>query len=56
MGLPKKIKKDLSLIPKKTLLPRRHEIADMISEDGTYLPKSTCRVQRSTCHVANQEE
>ena len=40
MGLPKKIKKDLSLIPKKTLLPRRHEIADMISEDGTYLPKS----------------
>ena len=40
MGLTKKIKKDLSLIPKKTLLPRRHEIADMISEDGTYLPKS----------------
>ena len=40
MGLPKKIKKDISLIPKKTLLPRRHEIADMISEDGTYLPKS----------------
>ncbi len=40
MGLPKKIKKDLSLIPNKTLLPRRHEIADMISEDGTYLPKS----------------
>ena len=40
MGLPKKIKKDLSLTPKKTLLPRRHEIADMISEDGTYLPKS----------------
>ena len=40
MGLPKKIKKDISLIPKKTLLHRRHEIADMISEDGTYLPKS----------------
>ena len=40
MGLPKKIKKDIPLIPKKTLLPRRHEIADMISEDGTYLPKS----------------
>jgi hypothetical protein len=40
MGLPKKIKKDIPLSPKKTLLPRRHEIADMISEDGTYLPKS----------------
>jgi hypothetical protein len=40
MGLPKKIKKDIPLTPKKTLLPRRHEIADMISEDGTYLPKS----------------
>jgi hypothetical protein len=40
MPLPKKIKKDISLIEKKTLLPRRHEIADMISQDGTYLPKS----------------
>ena len=40
MGLPKKIKKNIDLIEKKILLPRRHEIADMISEDGTYLPKS----------------
>ena len=40
MPLPKKIKKNISLIEKKTLLPRRHEIADMISQDGTYLPKS----------------
>jgi hypothetical protein len=40
MGLPKKIKKNIDLIEKKTLLPRRHEIADMISQDGTYLPKS----------------
>lgn len=40
MGLPKKIKKNIDLIDKKTLLPRRHEIADMISQDGTYLPKS----------------
>jgi hypothetical protein len=40
MPLPKKIKKDISLIEKKTLLPRRHEIADMISQNGTYLPKS----------------
>ncbi len=40
MPLPKKIKKDINLIEKKTLLPRRHEIANMISQDGTYLPKS----------------
>jgi hypothetical protein len=40
MALPKKIKKHLPLTKSKTLLPRRHEIADMISEDGTYLPKS----------------
>lgn len=40
MALPKKIKKNINLIEKKTLLPRRHEIADMISQDGTYLPKS----------------
>jgi hypothetical protein len=40
MGLPKKIKKYLPLTESKTLLPRRHEIADMISKDGTYLPKS----------------
>ena len=40
MALPKKIKKDINLIESKTLLPRRHEIANMISQDGTYLPKS----------------
>ena len=40
MPLPKKIKKDISLIERKTLLPRRHEIADMFSQKGTYLPKS----------------
>jgi hypothetical protein len=40
MGLPKKIKKDIPLTREKTLLPRRHELADMIAEDGTYLPKS----------------
>ncbi|NBU82592.1 MAG: hypothetical protein EBS55_13190, partial [Flavobacteriaceae bacterium] len=40
MGFPKKIKKYLPLIEQKTLLARRHEMADMISEDGTYLPKS----------------
>ena len=40
MGFPKQIKKTIPLIDKKILLPRRHEIANMISEDGTYLPKS----------------
>ena len=40
MGFPKKIKKTIPLIEQKILLPRRHEIANMISDDGTYLPKS----------------
>ena len=40
MGLPKQIKKSIPLIEKKILTPRRHEIANMISDDGTYLPKS----------------
>jgi hypothetical protein len=40
MGLPKKIKKDISLIPKKEGLSRRIEMLDMINEHGTYLPKS----------------
>ena len=40
MGFPKQIKKTIPLIEKKILTPRRHEIADMISDDGTYLPKS----------------
>ena len=40
MGFPKQIKKTIPLINKKILTPRRHEIAEMISDDGTYLPKS----------------
>lgn len=40
MGLPKKIKKDINLIPKKEGLPRRIEMLDMINEHGTFLPKS----------------
>ena len=41
MGLPKKqVKPYLPLKYPKTLLARRHQMADMISEDGTYLPKS----------------
>lgn len=40
MPLPKKIKKFLPLEPQKTLLARRYELADKISDNGTYLPKS----------------
>lgn len=40
MPLPKKIKKHIPLTESKTLLSRRHELADKISKDGTFLPKS----------------
>jgi len=40
MALPKKVKPTLPLTYPKTLLPRREEIKDMITKDGTYLPKS----------------
>lgn len=42
MSLPKShsIKPTLPLTESKTLLPRRREIRDMITKDGTYLPKS----------------
>jgi hypothetical protein len=41
MGLPKKsVKPFIPLNYPKTLLPRREEIKDMITKDGTYLPKS----------------
>jgi len=40
MGFPKKIKKDISLTPHRTLYPRRLELLDKINENGTYLPKS----------------
>lgn len=42
MALPKKgfIKPTLPLTYSKTLLPRREEIKDLITKDGTYLPKS----------------
>lgn len=41
MGLPKKsVKPTIPLNYPKTLLPRREEIKDMITKDGTYLPKS----------------
>lgn len=40
MAFPKKIKKDINLIPKKTGLNRREELLEQIQEDGTYLPKS----------------
>ena len=42
MALPKKgpVKPTLPLNHPKTLLPRREQIKDMITKDGTYLPKS----------------
>lgn len=41
MALPKqKVKPYLPIKYPKTLLARRHQMADMISNDGTYLPKS----------------
>jgi hypothetical protein len=40
MALPKKVKPTLPLTYPKTLLPRREQIKDMITKDGTYLPKS----------------
>lgn len=39
MALPKKIKKTLDLIPKKTGFARRVELLEDIQRDGTYLPK-----------------
>jgi hypothetical protein len=40
MALPKKIKKHIPLTESKTLLARRYELAEKISKDGTFLPKS----------------
>ena len=40
MPLPKKIKYNLDLSPKKTLYPRREELVQYINEHGTYLPNS----------------
>jgi len=40
MPFPKKIKKDITLTPHRTLYPRRVELFDKINEHGTILPKS----------------
>ena len=40
MALPKQVKPAIPLTYPKTLLPRREQIKDMITKDGTYLPKS----------------
>ena len=40
MAFPKKIIKDLELVPKKTLFSRREQLLEYINKDGTYLPKS----------------
>jgi hypothetical protein len=39
MALPKKIKKHLPLVPEKVGKERRQELLDMITDDGTFLPK-----------------
>jgi hypothetical protein len=39
MALPKKIKKYLPLVPEKVGKERREELLDLITKDGTYLPK-----------------
>lgn len=40
MAFPRKVIKDLELIPKKTLYSRREQLLEYINKDGTYLPKS----------------
>jgi hypothetical protein len=40
MAFPKQIKKTLDLVPDKILSERRRELAEYITKDGTYLPKS----------------
>lgn len=40
MGFPKQIKKDLQIVPQKTLFARRQQLLEYINKDGTYLPKS----------------
>jgi len=40
MAFPKKVIKDLELVPKKTLFSRREQLLEYINKDGTYLPKS----------------
>lgn len=39
MALPKKIKKHLPLVPEKVGKERRQEMLDMITDNGTFLPK-----------------
>ena len=40
MAYPKQVKKTLDLVPQKELSERRHQLANYITKDGTYLPKS----------------
>ena len=40
MPLPKKIKNTLDIVYDKTLLERRQELLENITDDGTFLPKS----------------
>jgi hypothetical protein len=40
MGFPKQIKKQIQLVPPKTLSARREQLLEYINKDGTYLPNS----------------
>lgn len=40
MSYPKQIKKTIPLVPEKILSERRRELAEYITKDGTFLPKS----------------
>jgi hypothetical protein len=40
MGFPKQVKKQIQLVPPKTLSARREQLLEYINKDGTYLPKS----------------
>jgi hypothetical protein len=40
MPLPKKVKKNISLVEPEILMGRRQELLNKINKDGTYLPKS----------------
>jgi hypothetical protein len=40
MGFPKQVKKQIQLVPPKTLSARREQLLEYINKDGTYLPNS----------------
>ena len=40
MGFPKQVKKQIQLVPPKTLSARREQLLESINKDGTYLPNA----------------